>query len=208
MDKLPGAQEDLRFLLDRGYRKEYALKFVGDHHNLLLKERNLLFRQTYSQREIQVTLSKLKPTEFITGRHLVIDGFNVLITIEHAMANGEVFLCQDGLVRDNVAAFSNYKIKESTRKAADKVIEILVKCPPKDICWVFDSQISGSGTLSQYVMKRLSEEKLQGESITSPTADHQISKLNLLTATSDSALIDRLVRVVDLPAAVLEIEKE
>ncbi len=208
MDQLNDARSDLRMLLDRGYRKDYALRFVGDHHNLLLKDRNLLLRQTFSQDEIQETLSKLKPAEFMAGRHVVIDGFNVLITIDHSLTGGEVFVCQDGIVRDNVMGFANDKIKESTRKAADKVIALLAKYPPKDVRWIFDSQVSGSGTLSQYVMDGLSENNLNGESITSPTADNHINRLNLITATSDTGLIDRLAKIVDIPAEVLGIEKD
>ncbi len=207
-DKIQLGCEDLKLLLDRGYPKEYALWFIGDHHGLTTAERNLVMRQAYSEQEISSTQAKLKPISYLAGRHFVIDGFNVIITLEQALFTGGAFKCMDGLIRDNAMAFSNYKITDNTRKTVDEVIDLLAESKPKDVTWVFDSQLSGSGSLSQYVMRRQREAGIPGESMTSPTADHQIYRLNLLTATSDSALIKRLNEIIDLPAAVLDKKQE
>ncbi len=48
MNKLNDARMDLRFLLNRGYRKKIALNFVGNHYLLNKDERNYLSRQIFS----------------------------------------------------------------------------------------------------------------------------------------------------------------
>jgi hypothetical protein len=201
-DVLEYARDDLKFLLDRGYRKDSALGFVGDHHHLDARARNRLMRETYSDLEIADTESKLMGAEAVRGKILVIDGFNVLITVEAGLAGGEVFLSQDGVVRDNSMAFANYRISSETETAADAVLEVLAENPPTLATWVFDSQVANSGRLAEQVRRRMEEIGLKGKSMTAPDADTQILKLNSLTATSDTQLIRRLETVVDLPGAV------
>lgn len=45
--KLKMAAEDLKYLLNRGYRKSVALKFVANHYLLGRDERNYLARYVF-----------------------------------------------------------------------------------------------------------------------------------------------------------------
>jgi hypothetical protein len=199
------ARDDLKCLLDRGYRKDSALGFVADHHHLDAKARNRLMRETYSNDEISDTESKITPIEEIKGKDLVIDGFNVLITVETGFSGGELFLSMDGIVRDNTMAFANYKIRDETAAAADEVVKVLAQYRPLEATWVFDSQISGSGRLAEYVRKAMATAGVRGKCMTAPDADGQILRLNTLTATSDTPMIRRLAAIVDLPQAVFSL---
>ncbi len=198
------AGEDLRMLLDRGYRKDYALRFVGDHYELPKKQRNLIMRAVYSEAEVRQTREKLRPVAAMQGHPLAIDGFNVIITVETGLEGGEIFMSQDGILRDNTMAFGSYRVGSSTREAADKVLEVLNEHPPSQVTWVFDSQISRSGRLAAYVGEKMDELGLDGAAMTCPTADHRLVKMNVLTATSDSALIERLTAIVDLPGEIID----
>ena len=202
-NQLADASDDLKMLLDRGYRKDSALSFVADHHQLDATVRNRLMREVYSDLEISDTESKILPIEELEGRDLVIDGFNVLITIETGFIGGELFLSQDGMVRDNSMTFSNYKISETTEAAVDAVITVIAGYRPLGVTWVFDSQISASGRLAEYVRKSMAAAGIRGNSMTCPNADGRILELNMTTATSDTQLIRRLESVVDIPQAVL-----
>jgi hypothetical protein len=201
---LEAARDEIKFLLDRGYRKDSAVDFVGDHHHIDASCRSRLMRETYSELEIEDTSSKLVSAADLSGRDLAIDGFNVLITLDTLLSGGEAFVCQDGMVRDNARAFSNYRIGEGTETAADSVIGLLAAARPASVTWVFDSQISGSGRLAEYVRRAMEAVGVRGRCMTSPEADAQILKLNMITATSDTPMIRRLEAVVDLPQAVVE----
>ena len=199
------AVEELKFLLDRGYRREYALQFVGDHHMLGKRERNRLLREVYSDDEIEHTTQKLQPINAIRDKAVAVDGFNVLITVETGLAGGEVYTCQDGLLRDNAMAFGNYKITDGTENAVNAAVKALAEHQPKHVTWVFDSQISGSGKLAEYVRRKMVEAGLKEDCTTCPAADGRILKMNTLTATSDTALIRRLDSIFDLAAAALDV---
>ena len=201
------ACEDFRIILDRGYHRENALNFVADHHLLNNSERMFVSKFVHSQKDADDIRHKLKDGSYLSGRHLAVDGFNVLITVENHLNGGECILCQDGLLRDNLISFSNYKVRESTEKAAEKVLEYLLEVKPKTVRWIFDSQISGSGRLAKKIMDKLDAAGIPGESITSPQADSQLSHLNLLTATTDPNLIKQLTQIVDIPQNIINKKK-
>ncbi len=201
-EALAEARDDFKTLLDRGYRRDSALSFVCDHHRLDAPARNRLLREVYSEPEIADTESKLINPGMLAGRELVVDGFNVLITVEAGLSGGEVFLSMDGMVRDNAMAFSNYKIRSETEDAAARVVGELARNPPSVTTWVFDSQIGNSGRLAEHVRRLMDAQGVRGRCMTSPDADGSILKFNSTTATSDTMLIRRLESVVDLPQAV------
>jgi hypothetical protein len=199
------AKEESRFLVNHGYGKGSAVRFVGDHHGLDSRQRNRLLREVFSDEQANETRKKTKPLDSIRGNALAIDGFNVLITAETVMFGGDSFVCDDGLVRDNTMAFSNYKVTDKTLKAADAVISLLASARPKTVSWVFDSQISSSGRLAAYVERAMGERGINGNSATYRAADHTLAALGTTVATSDSALIMRVGSVVDLPSGVLKL---
>ncbi|WP_297501032.1 DUF434 domain-containing protein, partial [Thermococcus sp.] len=96
---LTEAYLDLKYLLNRGYRKKNALSFVANHYRLTAEERHLLARCVFPDSWMEEVRRKLlKPGE-LKGKTLAIDGFNVLITLE-SLLGGRAILCEDGLVRD------------------------------------------------------------------------------------------------------------
>jgi len=48
---LHDAREELRYLLNRGYRKKMAVEFISNHYGLTREQRNLLVRTTFSDEE-------------------------------------------------------------------------------------------------------------------------------------------------------------
>ena len=52
------AAKDLRYLLNRGYRKPTALKLVGDRYGLNRRERLILFRGILPKHEAEAIKSK------------------------------------------------------------------------------------------------------------------------------------------------------
>jgi hypothetical protein len=201
MDLIDEAMEELRFLLDRGYRKDDASRFVSDTHHLNPTERNILFCRTFSREDVEKTMSKIKPIEYVRGQLLMVDGFDVLTTVQDIISGAKMLACQDGIIRKSSIFDSSYIIRDSTRDAADRAIEVLASYPPRNVSWVFDSQIIGSSALAEYVREKLEEKNIRGESITLPSVYNHILKNNILTATSDINIIGQISQIVDIPAA-------
>ena len=82
---LKEARKDLKYLLNRGYNKPSALKLVGDRYQLNKPERSILFRSVFSDREAEIIKSKRVSISELRGRKLLVDGFNVLNTIEEIL---------------------------------------------------------------------------------------------------------------------------
>jgi hypothetical protein len=186
---LHDAADELRFLLGKGYRKDYALKFVANHHKLKKSERATLARAVFSYREASAIKRKAFTIEEAAGMDVVVDGFNVLITCEAVLA-GRALVCDDGVVRDTEGVFGKYRIKPETWKTLDRVCHILKETKSH---FLFDAQVSRSGKLVEYL-------KMKGyDARTEKHVDATIVSLNMVVATSDSVILGKVRFFVDVP---------
>jgi hypothetical protein len=193
---------DLRFLLNRGYRRKPAITFVSNKYGLPYKERNLLVRAVFSGGESARHKKKLLAIEDARGKEVFIDGYNVLIMVESALTGKELILCDDGFVRDTAAVFGKHRITRETLAALDKIIEVLEPHQPAEVTFVFDAQVSRSGELCGIVREKITEKGLAWEALTSEKTDHYLKKDKKIISTSDSAIIEKAARVIDLPHAI------
>ncbi len=191
---------DLRFLLDRGYNKDSAIRVVADKYRLTKKERNFLLRAIFSKKEAEEHRKKL--TKSVKARDLVVDGYNVLITVESFLKNKELFLSDDGFVRDVSATFGKYRISRTTPKAAEKILSALKAHRPRSVTFIFDLQVSFSGELCKMFRERMSEIGIKGDASTAENADYTIIEANKIVSTSDRAIIKKAERVLDLAGEV------
>ena len=79
---LKDAAYDLKFLLNRGYRKKSGLNLVANKYLLDKNERNLLVRKVYSDEIVRDRRVKIVEINNIKNKKIIIDGYNVLITSE------------------------------------------------------------------------------------------------------------------------------
>ncbi len=144
--ELKEAYIDYKYLLNRGYNRKTALDLVTGRYSLSFKERLLLYRCTHSDEEIKEIKEKLS-----LGKSVIIDGFNVAITVLNALDNDEAFICDDGFVRD---------LGLGAKKGDNRIEDILILF--SEFCYalglsftiILDSQISHSGELASNLRKR------------------------------------------------------
>jgi hypothetical protein len=112
------AKKDFRYLLNRGFPRTGALKFVGDHYLLDEMQRNYLNRTVFSHQKMETRKSKLILLSEIKNKCVLVDGYNVLITTESVCKGEEKFLvyCDDGVTRDVKAVFGNTKKTKPPKK--------------------------------------------------------------------------------------------
>lgn len=202
MDRIGHASKDFRYLLDRGYARHTALNFVCGHYRLGKSERNSIVRKVYSKKEIENHKRRLIPISAIKGKTMVIDGYNVLIGAECVMGRGQIIKSQDGFHRDSLGLFGRYKTSEFTERAIGRILSVLRRCKPGRVIFFFDAQVSKSGQLASYVRKEMREFGLEGDVKTARNVDYEIKSLNEITATSDTAIIEKVDRGVDLIGAL------
>jgi len=190
------AYEDLKYLLNRGYRKNVALKFVSNHYRLRKEDRHLLARCVFSDGEIETREKKRKPIDFVKGKTLAIDGFNVLITLESVL-EGKAILCEDGFVRD-LKYQRGYKLSEKTEEMLFLLLEFLFKFHPKGLIFFYDRPVSKSGKIAKLTNEIMEKVGLSGKAEAVNSVDFELEKFEIV-ATSDLAVINKVKYVVDIP---------
>ncbi len=197
---LKDAEKDLKYLLDRGYKKRVALDFVANHYRLKRGERNYLARYVFSESQINDRKRKLASPKSLKGEKMVIDGYNVLITTE-SILKGDFFIAQNGFLRDSRGIFGKYKLDNETLKALKFIFKVLKILKIGFVKFYFDKNVSFSGELASIVKNLLNDHQIAGEVELSSCVDYKIKRETggFVVATSDSAIIDKVEKVFDIP---------
>ena len=194
---------DLRYLLERSYRRSTAVKVVGDRYRLSREERNLLLRCVYPRAEAEMHRKKLLTAGEVKGQTLVVDGYNVLITVESWLRGKPCIACDDGFVRDVSGVYGKHRHTEVTDTALENIFQALGELSPAMVRFIFDSMVSFSGMLCSYINSRAREVELDIEARTSRTPDAELAANRDIICTSDMAIIARVQRVFDLAGYVI-----
>jgi hypothetical protein len=128
-----------------------ALKLVGDQYNLTERQRLAISRAACTDAQKERRNAHCLPVHNIQGREVVIDGFNLIITIEAALGGGALFICRDSCIRDLSSVHGSYRSVMETERAFLLTGEALDKFQPASVQWFLDRPISNSGRLAQRI---------------------------------------------------------
>lgn len=194
--------QDLRYLLNRHYTKESAVKFVGDHYQLDRRSRVLLHRCIYSLEEAEEHKKKALSIQGVRGRLLAIDGYNTLITVESVFKGKPVIICDDGFIRDISEVHRKYRISKWTVKALKNISCLLSEIKISEAKMFFDKQISRSGELAALARKIFDEVSFCGDAEAVERSDTQAVQWSGYVASSDAVIIDKAEGVFDLAGTI------
>lgn len=210
---LKEAKKDFRYLLGRGFPRTGALEYVGNHYLLDEMQRNYLNRTVFSSEKIESRKSKLILLSDVKDKDVLLDGYNVLITVE-TMFQGEddlIVNCDDGVTRDVKAVFGKYKENETTKIALNSIISLLKLFKPQRVLFFYDSPVSLSGELAKTTKEILDSFEVPGDAQTSKNVDKTLIKLSkemgAVVATSDGVIIDKVEKVLDIPRFLKKINE-
>lgn len=143
------AVADLSWLLSRGYAQPSSVKIVGDRHSLTERQRLAVGRAACSDAsQARRTAVCLAPAQ-MSGRDVLIDGFNLLVGLEAFLGGGVLLLCRDGCVRDMSSVHGSYHAVAETDRAIFLAAERLQSLQIRTARWLLDSPVSNSGRLAQ-----------------------------------------------------------
>ncbi len=197
------AAKDLRFLLERGYPKESAVTFIGNHYQLRLLERDVIFRGVFTKGVVLKRKRKCVQPADLAGARLVIDGYNCLITLESAIRGLPVFKADDGFIRDASRVFRGFRQTEKTRTAWKLIERMLVDYPPEKTVVLLDKPMSRSGDLAVRIRKWMKLSGISGTCITVKRVEKSMLRLDGIKASADSAIIDDAQRAFDLSGHII-----
>jgi len=200
---LKNAAEDFRYLLNRGYPRKASLELVGNRYELTFDERHLLHRGVFSDIDSGARQKRIISPKAIRNKDLAIDGHNVLITIEAGLSGRPLILADDGFIRDISGLSASFKKTEVTDKAIRLIVAFLKKWRPRHTLFLFDAPISKSGLLAQELRALLKEEGLPGDALAMKVPEKTLTGFPGVIATSDTAIIDRSEKVIDLAGDII-----
>ncbi|BCU70812.1 DUF434 domain-containing protein [Stygiolobus caldivivus] len=189
---LQRAYEDYKFLINRGYNRKPALDLVSARYGLSKKERLLLYRCTHTDEEVEAIRQK----KVEAPEEVMVDGYNISLTLLSAIYNDDVFICDDGLVRD---------LGLGKRKEKDEVFDSIVLIAEflsfKRVAFqiVLDAQVSKSGELSNKLRK------IGVNAITAKKADMEVIVSGKVVVSNDFVVVMKANKVYDLLGDILKI---
>ena len=198
------ATRELSWLLTRGYQPKSALKLVGDRHSLRERQRLAVARAACSDESRERRLKSRVEVEAAKGAALVIDGFNLVITLEAALSGGVLVLGRDGCVRDLSSVHGSYRAVEETDRAVQLAGEVLAALGPASVLWLFDSPVSNSGRLAARVRELAAARGWPWEVRAEFNPDRSIVNSDAVAVTSDSNVLDGVKRWLNLSRHIVE----
>jgi hypothetical protein len=206
-DALPALQTaaaELSFLLARAYAPEAALKLVGDHHQLRARQRKAVLRASCPEAAATLRAAQRVQPENLTGQVVALDGFNCLISVEAMLSGAPILRCRDRALRDLASVHGTYRSVTETGQAIELMLATLARCAVARVEVLLDRPVGNSGRT-----RALFEHLSQGQPFELTVAlqdrvDPELAISPHVVASSDSWILDRAQRWLDLPALVAE----
>lgn len=201
--KLKRAQEELQWLLDRGYPMGTAINFVGGHHQLTSRQRSALQRATDRSESYLIRQQKQLPLHMLSQGTLLIDGFNVIITLETALSGSLLVLGADGVLRDLAGLRGTYRVIRQTEHAIGQIFEFLDAHQVPAVEIYLDAPVSNSGQLKRTILQCAEMWRCQAEVELVPNADAMLTGKERIVS-SDSVLLDQCQSWLNLTAELVQ----
>jgi hypothetical protein len=198
--------DELSWLLSRGYKLTSSLKLVGDRYGLVERQRLAVSRASCSDESRGQRKTIRIAVEELNGQSLIIDGFNLIITIEAALSGGVVLVCRDGCIRDLSSVHGSYRSVDETERTISMIGESLEELGVTEVQWLLDRPVSNSGRLGSRIDDQAARRNWNWHVKLVFNPDSEIRSSDAIAVTSDSSILDEVKRWTDLKAHLLAAE--
>jgi hypothetical protein len=197
------AQEEIQWLLDRGYKLKQIIEFTGNHYLLSSRARTALQRTTSSMAEYEKRRSTMLPFECAKDGCLNIDGFNLIITLEVAMSGSPILLGKDGVYRDLAGLRGTYRIIDKTDTAISLIGKTLQELSVPMVKFYLDSPVSNSGRLKTKILECSEQWGMPVDVDLIPNVDAVLAGKERIV-TGDSIILDECKSWFNLSRKIIE----
>jgi hypothetical protein len=194
----------LCWLLNRGYATASALELVGNRYALTRRQRMAVGRCACADEDLRHRKEhEVQPSQ-LKAQELWLDGYNVLTAIEAALAGGVILLGCDGCYRDLAGVHGRYRKLDETLPALHLVGKLTAEWTVRRCCWWLDRPVSNSGRLKGLILAVAAKEGWDWQVETAFNPDKVLVQSEQIVATSDSAILDRCGRWINLTRLVID----
>jgi len=187
---LHAAVADLSWLLSHGYATPSALKLVGDRHGLTERQRIGVARCSCSDAARTRRAARCVDLAAAADERVVIDGYNLLTTIEAALGQGVILAARDGAYRDMASMHGTWRKVAETGPALRLIGERLAELGCNRAVWYFDSPVSNSGRLKTLVRETAESRGWNWHVELVKDPDPVLIASGALVISADSAILD------------------
>ncbi len=182
----------LSWLLSHGYAIPSALKLVGDRFHLTERQRRAVLRSSCSDQQRTRRRAHCRGWRRLAGAAICADGFNVITTVEAALAGGVVLACRDGCYRDMASMHGQYRSVEETIPALEYIGRTLQSAHVAGCHWVLDRPVSNSGRLAVCLRDLARSHGWQWTVQLAARPDKLLAESTQVVATADGPILDRV----------------
>lgn len=204
LQKLRLAAGDLAWLLGRHYAPQAALTLVGNRYQLHRRQRQALSRAVAAPAVAHARRQRQIAPNTISGARLQIDALNQIITIEAALSGGLLLRGHDSALRDLASVHGTYRSVQETTTTLEAIGAWLVPLDVKEVEFLIDAAVSNSGRLASRIHTVATTYNWSWSARLVPSADPILQQTIDVVATSDSSILDKAARWLDLAAAVIQ----
>lgn len=157
-------------------RGNLVLKIVGDRYTLRERQRIAVARCACSDEARERRQRSQADLLELAGRCLFIDGYNVLTSIEAALAGGVILHARDGAYRDMASVHGTWRKVQETMPAAELIGGLLAELSLARAVWHLDRPVSNSGRLKTILEQTAAAHGWPWESDSSQTPTKSCAK--------------------------------
>jgi hypothetical protein len=140
----------------------------------------------------------------MNARRLLVDGLNVITTIEVALAGGVLLLGRDSCLRDMASFHGSYRLVQETGRAVEILIDVVDSLRPSEVTVYIDRPVSNSGRLAEIVRTTASGKGSRMQATTADRVDELLKASTAVVASADSAILDKCGGWLNLARTAVE----
>ena len=203
-DKLPllrKAQQEILYLIEKGYPMKSASTFVGNHYMLSERQRLAITRATAQRDIVEMRLSKLAE-EGVRGQEVFIDGLNLIITLEVALSGSTLIRSMDRTIRDLAGLRGTYRLIDKTDLAIKLIGDKLADIGVNKATFYLDAPVSNTGRLKTRIYELLESYPFDVSVQLEENVDYILKKLGFVI-TSDAIILNNCRSYLNLAADII-----
>ena len=206
LPRLRAACRDLSWLLTAGYAVTSALKLVGDRYALSQRQRLGVARCACSDQAALLSCHREVPLSTISQLELWIDGYNVLTSVEAALAGGVILAGRDGCFRDMASMHGSWRKVAETMPAVRLLGQFLSRQGAGHCCWLLDRPVSNSGRLRGLLQQEAASQGWNWTVVLEYNPDRILRDTPQIVVSSDREILADCSRWLNLARQVIECE--
>jgi hypothetical protein len=140
----------------------------------------------------------------LSGRPLWIDGYNLLTSIEAALAGGVLLLARDSSLRDMASMHGSWRKVEETAASIQLIGRLLAEAGVSESIWFLDRPVSNSGRLQSLLREAASEQSWRWDVHLVPDPDPVLAGATETVATADGEVLNQCRSWINLARITVE----